>query len=340
MAEPWFELSRADQQEVLEVAAAESGRPAHLLEKDIWVVWALSVIYGSPLASSLTFKGGTSLSKVYRIIDRFSEDIDLTYDIRSLVQDLLRDDNPIPESKSHEKKITSAVRERLPAWIKSEVQPIFETVINQCSLEVQLAITGNNQDKLILTYPALKKGTGYVASAVQLEFGARATGEPHQVHNIESDVAPWIKEVAFPIAQPLVMAAERTFWEKATAAHVYCLQQKMRGERYSRHWFDLVALANSDYYKTAIVDAELAAQVADHKAMFFSEKDMSGNKIDYHKAVSGALQLVPEKEAYQALLQDYVAMREDGLLHLDTLEFDALIEKCSKIEHEVNHQLK
>jgi predicted nucleotidyltransferase component of viral defense system len=82
VAESWFSLSAADQGEALEVAAGRSGRPARLLEKDIWVVWALDVIYRSPLASALTFKGGTSLSKVYQVIDRFSEDIDLTYDIR------------------------------------------------------------------------------------------------------------------------------------------------------------------------------------------------------------------------------------------------------------------
>jgi hypothetical protein len=82
MAELWFSLSRSDQAEALEVAAARTGRPAHLLEKDIWVVWALSAIYSSSLASKLTFKGGTSLSKVYKIIDRFSEDLDLTYDTR------------------------------------------------------------------------------------------------------------------------------------------------------------------------------------------------------------------------------------------------------------------
>jgi predicted nucleotidyltransferase component of viral defense system len=90
MADSWFSLSRVDQAEAFEYAAARSGRPAHLLEKDIWVVWALSAIYESTLASKLTFKGGTSLSKVYRIIDRFSEDVDLTYDIRELAADLLQ----------------------------------------------------------------------------------------------------------------------------------------------------------------------------------------------------------------------------------------------------------
>ncbi|OAH97082.1 hypothetical protein A1353_23485 [Methylomonas methanica] len=106
MAESWFLLSRADQAEALEFAAARTGRPAHLLEKDIWVVWALAAIYESELANKLTFKGGTSLSKVYRIIDRFSEDIDLTYDIRELVPDLLAQGNPIPDTASQEKKIS------------------------------------------------------------------------------------------------------------------------------------------------------------------------------------------------------------------------------------------
>lgn len=101
VAESWFSLGRKDQDEVLGVAAGRSGRPAHLLEKDIW---ALSAICKSPLANKLTFKGGTSLSKVYKIIDRFSEDIDLTCDIRELVPDLLREGNPIPASSSQEKK--------------------------------------------------------------------------------------------------------------------------------------------------------------------------------------------------------------------------------------------
>jgi predicted nucleotidyltransferase component of viral defense system len=89
----------------------------------------LSAIYTSALAEKLTFKGGTSLSKVYKIIDRFSEDVDLTYDIREVVPDLLRDGNPIPASSSQGKKITDAVRDRLPGWIQSSVKPILESAI-------------------------------------------------------------------------------------------------------------------------------------------------------------------------------------------------------------------
>ena len=82
LAESYFSLTRADQKEALEAASAKTGRPTFLLEKDIWVVWTLSALFQSEIAPALTFKGGTSLSKAYNAIKRFSEDIDLTCDIR------------------------------------------------------------------------------------------------------------------------------------------------------------------------------------------------------------------------------------------------------------------
>ncbi len=339
MAEPWFSLSPEDQAEALEVAAGQSGRPAHLLEKDIWVVWTLSAIYGSALADKLTFKGGTSLSKVYKIIDRFSEDIDLTYDIRELVGDRLRDGNPIPASSSQEKKISSAVRSRLPDWIKGTVQPILESALTSAGLKATLTQAGDNQDKLILAYPAVRTGTGYAAPTIQLEFGARATGEPNQVHPVSCDMAPLIEGLEFPTAHPLVMAAERTFWEKATAAHVYCLQGRLRGERYSRHWYDLAAIAKTEHLDKAIADHALARQVAEHKSMYFAEKDAAGNWVDYVAAVSGALQLIPEGESLKALANDYAAMLEDGLLAVEQPEFSELLDRCRAIQNRVHQSV-
>lgn len=104
----------AASREALEYVRAESGRPVHLLEKDLWVVWALRALFDSPLSTDLTFKGGTSRSKVYKIIDRFSEDIDLTYDIRKLIPDLIGDSGDLPGSRSQAGKWTQAVRNRLP----------------------------------------------------------------------------------------------------------------------------------------------------------------------------------------------------------------------------------
>jgi predicted nucleotidyltransferase component of viral defense system len=111
MAE-FFDLSLDERREAL--AAAASGRPVHLLEKDICVVWALAHLFGSPFADHLVFKGGTSLSKAYRVIRRFSEDVDLTYDIRAIAGDLIDGAaSPLPATRSQEKRWTKEIRARL-----------------------------------------------------------------------------------------------------------------------------------------------------------------------------------------------------------------------------------
>jgi hypothetical protein len=112
-----------------------------------------------------------------------------------------------------------------------ELRPVIDAALAKAGLEASLTLAGKDRDKLTLAYPAVKTGTGYSAPTIHLEFGARATGEPHHVQPVACDIAPEIEGVTFPVAQPLVMAAERTFWEKTTAAHVYCLQGRLRGER-------------------------------------------------------------------------------------------------------------
>ena len=123
MADSFLLLSADDRREALAVAADRSGRPAHLLEKDAWVVWALATLFGSPIGDHLVFKGGTSLSKAYGVIRRFSEDVDLTYDIRALAPDLVGEGgDALPKTRSEEKRWTSDVRKRLPDWIAGAVQ--------------------------------------------------------------------------------------------------------------------------------------------------------------------------------------------------------------------------
>ena len=255
----------------------------------------------------MTFKGAISLPKVYKIIDRFSEDIDLTYDIREVVADLLRDGNPIPASASQVKKITDRVRDRLPQRIEGEVLPILVSALTRDGLQANLSRAGDEKERLILADEPIKVGTGYAGCPIQLEFGGRATGEPHQRHAVTCDMAPAINGVLFPTAQPLVMPSERTFWEKATAALVYCKQGRLRGERYSRHWYDLAAMANSGHAQAAIDDLELARAVAEHKSMFFAEKDVEKNPIDYMTAVSTEIQIVPEGGALDTLKTDYAS---------------------------------
>ena len=122
---------------------------------------------------------------------------------------------------------------------------------------------------------------------VRVDFGARSTGDPHTVQPVVCDAAAHLPELGFPEARPAVMLAERTFWEKATSMHVYCLQRRVRGERSSRHWHDLVRLDDAGIASRALADRELARSVARHKAMFFRENDSNRQRIDYDAAVSG-----------------------------------------------------
>lgn len=336
MAEYFFSLSKKDQYEALEQGRAETGRPAHLLEKDVWVVWTLRALFESPLSADLTFKGGTSLSKVYKVINRFSEDIDLTYDIRKLIPDLIGEGEALPASRSQAGKWTQAVRRRLPEWITQNVKPVIQTALTRDRLDARLKLGGQDNDKLFLHYPALAQGTGYVAPVVTLEFGGRATGEPHEVFQVACDIAEHLSEVSFPTASPLVMSVARTFWEKATAAHVFCAQGRIRSERYARHWHDLIAIAQSTHFAAVMTDRTVATAVARHKSHFFIEKDTNGQIIDYAAATTGHLKIVPEGEAKAALAKDYAAMLADEVMVGNALSFDELLEACAHLETKVN----
>jgi hypothetical protein len=233
MPEHYFSLSSEDKKAVLRIAATKSGRPATLLEKDIWVVWVLSVLFQSEFGSSITFKGGTSLSKAYGVIDRFSEDVDLTYDIRQIIPDLVGNGPTIPKTNNQATKWTKVVNERLAGWIESEIRPILAEVLTREGIKAILRIEG--RDTLLLEYPVETVGFGYATPYVRMEFGARASGEPHQQIPVTCDARQFIPDdIILPKATPLVMNMERTFWEKLTAAHVFCLQGRLRGERFSR----------------------------------------------------------------------------------------------------------
>lgn len=334
MADAFLQLSASERREALEVAASALGRPVHLLEKDVWVVWALGALFGSALGSKLVFKGGTSLSKAYRVIRRFSEDVDLTYDIRALAPDLLDDaEDAIPATRSAEKRWTSEIRKRLPKCVAEQALPLIAGRLAAEALPAEAKADG---EKIYIDYEATAAGTGYVGPSVMLEFGARSTGEPCAPFDIVCDAAEAIEGVDFPKATARVMKAERTFWEKATAIHVYCAQHRLRGERFSRHWHDIVRLEEAGLVETAMADRDLAAAVAAHKTMFFAERDATREPIDYKAAVDGGLVLVPDGRAREALADDYRRMIEDGLLLDGAEDFDFLMARCAEVTARVN----
>ena len=240
MPEPFFDLSPKDRQDALQVAASRSGRSAHLLKKDVWAVWTLSTLFDAPFADDLVFKGGTSLSKGYQAIERFSEDIDLTYDIRAIAPDLApAGGEGLPPNRSQEQRWTKIIRERLEGWVRDTVSPML---IQRLQDERMAARVTAQADTVQIEYELQAEGSGYVRPVVLLEFGARSTGEPFERRPVTCDVAVHLPDLTFPAAAPAVMRPERTFWEKATAIHVFCQGGRFRGaERFSRHWYDVAS---------------------------------------------------------------------------------------------------
>ncbi len=336
MAETGYQdLSADDRRDALEVAERTGSHKAHLLEKDIWVVATLGALFDAPFAGHLTFKGGTSLSKVWRVIHRFSEDIDITYDIRTFAPDLVSGagDEALPPTRSQERRWTRAIRARLAEWVRDRACPILEEELTRAGYVARVRAEA---ERLHIGYEPLFEETGLVRPEVMVEFGARSTGEPRTVLPIVCDAAAYLPDLAFPEARPIVMLAERTFWEKATAIHVFCRQERRRGERLSRHWHDLARLDAAGIAATALSDRALALSVARHKAMFFVENDAHGSRIDYEAAVSGGLQLVPSGAAHSVLADDYARMLADGMLLDESEPFDALMERCAAIEARAN----
>ena len=328
-------LSVDDRRYALRVAQEKSQYPVFLLDKDIWVIATLCTLFNAPFSSHLIFKGGTSLSKVWRSVRRFSEDIDVTYDIRAFAPDLVSgsSDEALPPTRSQEKRWTRIIRHRLSEWVRDQARPMVEEGLSQAGFAAEVR---TDADSLFVHYEPLFEGTDFMRPEVKVEFGARSTGEPHKMHPVLCDAASHLPDIVFPEANPSTMLAERTFWEKATAAHVYCLQERRRGERLSRHWHDFARLDEASIAENALADRELALSVARHKAIFFPENDARGKRIDYQAAVSGSLQLIPSGAAYTVLADDYARMLTNGMLLDENESFDSLMERCASIETRAN----
>lgn len=333
MRESFFSLSAEDKRFALRIDNDPRAPTPMILEKDIWVVWTLRALFTARCGAHLTFKGGTSLSKVYHAIDRFSEDIDVTVDIRHLVPDLVPANGLLlPPNGSQATRWAKRIRTALETWIAREVMPALQAAAERDHVTVQL-IHERDRVRIAADYVS---DDGVLAKEVQLEFGGRSTGEPHHLHRITCDLAHWRPELEFPATSVLTMDAERTFWEKATAVHVFCRQNLLKTARLARHWFDIVALANVGVADRAIANRALGRDVALHKKWFFRELDASGHVIDYGAAVGGDITLVPSSVMRAALDDDYQRMVDAQMFRTTPPLFDDLMERCGELATRLN----
>jgi hypothetical protein len=317
----------------IDQAAIRRNVSAVVLEKDFWVCWLLGLLFGSEFAGSLVFKGGTSLSKVFGVIDRFSEDIDL-----SLSPEFLK----LPEAGTSRNqankwmtKAEAACAEAVERQIAPGLEAAAEAVLGKRDggwFEFQTD-AHTNSPVLLFHYPSSHlAGFEYLKRAVKLEFGSLTDQQPVGRH----PVRPWVADV-LPLAFPdwqcevVVLEVERSFQEKATILHTeyHRPADKPTPDRFSRHYADTAALARHPTASRAIEQHDLRNRVVAWKGRFFGS-----SWANYDLAKPGTFRLVPPTARLPALRRDYQAMREMYLS--EPAPFEEIIAILADLERRIN----
>ena len=333
MAEPFLSLDARERADILRTIAARSGRAAIILEKDIWVCWVLQALFSMPDPHPMAFKGGTSLSKVYRIIDRFSEDVDVTLDYRAFNDGF----DPFADgaSRNQIRLFSERLKARVASYVRDDVAPSLGAAAGRLAAAGRHEIhVGEDGETIRFAYPsAVEEPSYYVRSEVRLEFGGRNVIDPNEQHAIVPDMAALAPDLDYPAAAVTVLSPARTFWEKATLIHVECHRRRLadRPERLSRHWFDLTCLAAHDIGRAALSDRELLEDVVRHKKVFFH-----AGYANYDQCLDGRLRLVPDDDQLPGLKADYDAMRAATIVGDDAPGFGTLIEEIRNLEANAN----
>ena len=308
-----------------------------VVEKDFWVCWVLHQLSALTGLPRIVFKGGTSLSKVFGLIRRFSEDIDLAFHRHDLGFEGERDPAN-PALSGHARRgllgaLTKAAIELVADRLLPDLQARAGTAFGEAG---RFLVDPAAADTVVFEYPHSLRPEAYGAGAyvrpqVRLELGARSDHEPQ----VEGTVRPYAAELfpaSFAVAacQVPTLAAERTFWEKATMLHERALRPQAREpERISRHYYDVVVMARTDLGRAAISRTELLEAVARHKDVFFHV----GGDV-YRTAKPGSLRLVPPTGMLGPLRSDYGKMRE--MFFEDPPTFDELVGELRRLEAHIN----
>ncbi len=329
----FLELAPGERGLYIEQAAIRRNVSPVLIEKDFWVCWMLGILFQSDFGGSLVFKGGTSLSKVFGVIERFSEDIDL-----SLSPDFLK----LPEagtSRNQANKWMSRAEAACSVAVEKQIGPAIEMAVesvlgkgDRAWLEF-LNDPGTNSPVLLFHYPSLlPTGFDYLKRAVKLEFGSLTDQEPVGRHPIR----PWMVE-AMPEAFPewrcdvVALEVERSFWEKATILHTeyHRPADKPAPDRFSRHYADTAALAKHTTASRAIDRRDIRERVVRWKSQFFGSA-----WANYEAAKPGTYRVVPRPDQLPALRRDYQAMRDMYLT--EPTSFDDILATLSELERRIN----
>lgn len=331
------------QKDLFYTAAAQAvGLPDHIIEKDYWVTWLLDILFTmEDIKDQLTFKGGTSLSKVYNQIRRFSEDVDLS--IEKAYFGFSGDRNPIEaKSKKKAKRLIVELNEKCEEFVQTVLKNKLELAIEEefsssewtyeMGVDWRVEIDSHDGDgqTLLFFYPtSLTKENSYVLPSVKIEMGARADHWPVEMHEVSSYLAQGVPQgLTNSSTKVRVLSVERTFWEKATILHMYgnYPDDKMIPIRQSRHYYDFYCLLSTEAKNKAMDRIDLLEKVAQHKEVYFRS-----GWADYDSAKGEkTLKLIPSERVLREMESDYISMKE--MFFDEPPLWDEIIEEISVFE--------
>jgi len=331
-------LTHKDKRAYFEVAAANLNIMPQLVEKDFWVCWILKILFSLPeRGAHLTFKGGTSLSKCYNVIKRFSEDIDISIERPFLSKTRAIEPDKEKSNKENQKRLKElqlVCKTKIDKTIVPSLKQAIASVLSDKEeWNIELDPDDPDEQTVLFIFPhaMMSNAESYVRSSVKIEFGARADHWPVETTTIVPYVANISGNLSIDGSSVRVLAAERTFWEKATILHMiyHYPSEKNVPPRMSRHYYDIYAMVDSPIYKRALESISLLKHVAEHKTLFFK-----ANWAHYEEATPGTLQLVPRDDQVNQLKNDYRQMQQ--MFFEKPPSFERIIEKLRVIEKQIN----
>jgi len=317
--------NEGDRRDLFQETGARKGMSSAIVEKDFWVCWTLGRLFASSeLAPKIMFKGGTSLSKVFGLIERFSEDVDLILDWAELTTE-----DPFAErSKTKQDKFNKQTIEASREYIKEHMISDVSTLLGDLC---QVASVKDEPDVIHVVYPA-SFSDEYLRPEILLEIGPLAQWTPNDSYEIQSYAAEAFPEqFENPHCRVQGVCAERTFWEKATILH----REAQRSEdsivplRTSRHYYDLAQMANAAIRDKAVADISLLQNVVEFKMKFYPQ-----TWAHYELAKPGMLKLIPPDYVLREIARDYAAM--GNMIYGEIPPLDHILEVLADLENEIN----
>ena len=329
----FFKISERRQINAIETAAKNLKIIPTSVEKDVWITAVLRALFALPYAEHLSFKGGTSLSKCYNLIERFSEDIDIAVN-----RGFLGFDGKLSKTQINDKLRRAAcsfVRDKLQFDIAKE----FENQgINSDLFTVKVnitPITTTDPEIIEIHYKSLFPESNYVKPIVKIEVSGRSMNEPLQKIDLQSIVDKEFPNASFANKPFEVNAVvpERTFLEKICLLHEEFTrpQEFMRTERMSRHLYDLSKLDDAGISENALNDKDLYHSVVEHRRIFVGLKD-----FDYDTLAPKTIKIVPPDNIIPEWKDDYETMRET-MIYGESSPFNKLIDKIKQLNERINH---